>query len=309
MLFQGTVFGPPLWNTFFEDAAEAIHEWMFSETVYADDLNAYREFPGNTPNDKIRVALKLCQQELHTWGKANQVVFDNKKESFHILSKSEGAGAEFKMLGLVFDVSMSMKTQVEEVVLEAGWKLKMLLRTKRFYTDAELIILYKAHLLSYLEYRTPAVYHATREILDKLDRVQSRFLRDAGVDDGSALVHFNLAPLASRRDMAMLGVLHRTVLGKGPPHFKSHFEVEAGRKLKDPRTAIKDPLIKRSALGLAAIYNMLPDRCRAMNSVRHFQHELQRILRERLEDGCEDWACTLSPRVPLNKHPLKHVCS
>ena len=74
MVFQGTVFGPPLWNTFFEDAAEAIHELLYSEVVYADDLNAYREFPGITPNDKIRASLKLCQQELHAWGKANQVV-------------------------------------------------------------------------------------------------------------------------------------------------------------------------------------------------------------------------------------------
>ena len=143
MVFQGTVFGPPLWNTFFEDAAEAIHELLYSEVVYADDLNAYREFPGITPNYKTRASLKLCQQELHAWGKANQVVFDSKKESFHILSKSEAAGAEFKLLGLVLDVSITMRSAVEEVVLEAGWKLKMLLRTKRFYTDGELILLSK----------------------------------------------------------------------------------------------------------------------------------------------------------------------
>ena len=79
---------------------------------------------------------------------------------------------------------------------EASWKLRTLLRTRRFYTDADLIVLYKAHLLSFLEYRTPAIYHATRAILERLDAVQSRFLRNANVDEVTALIEFRLAPLA-----------------------------------------------------------------------------------------------------------------
>ena len=94
--------------------------------------------------------------------------------------------------------------------------MSWLLRTRRFYTDADLVVLYKAHLLSYLEYRTPAIYHATRVVLGRLDAVQSRFLHDVGVNEVDALVHFRLAPLSARRDMAMLGLIHRTVLGKGP---------------------------------------------------------------------------------------------
>ena len=45
MVFQGTVWGPPLWNTFYEDARKAINEMMYTEIVYADDLNAFRLFP------------------------------------------------------------------------------------------------------------------------------------------------------------------------------------------------------------------------------------------------------------------------
>ena len=43
MVFQGTVLGPQLWNLYFEDAADAIKEYMFEEIVYADDLNAYKK--------------------------------------------------------------------------------------------------------------------------------------------------------------------------------------------------------------------------------------------------------------------------
>ena len=93
----------------------------------------------------------------------------------------------------------------------AGWKLRTLLRTRRFYTDADLIVLYKVRLLSHLEYRTPAIYHATRVVISRPDAVQNRYLRDVGVDDVTALVNFHLAPLPTRRDIAMLGLIHRTI--------------------------------------------------------------------------------------------------
>jgi hypothetical protein len=79
-VFQGTVFGPPLWNIFYEDARQAVQDYLFTEVVYADDLNAYREFPGTVPNSKITASTKSCQRELHNWGVANQVEFDPGKE-------------------------------------------------------------------------------------------------------------------------------------------------------------------------------------------------------------------------------------
>ena len=60
------------------------------------------------------------------------------------------------------------------------------------------------------------MYHATKDVLSRLDHVQNKFLRDVGVDALTALVEFNLALLAVRRDVAILGVIHRTVLGEGP---------------------------------------------------------------------------------------------
>jgi uncharacterized protein YjiS (DUF1127 family) len=305
MVFQGTVWGPPLWNTFFEDARNAIHEMHFKEMVYADDLNAYRAFPGSTTRKKMLESARLCQEELHQWGKANQVTFEASKESFHIVSKSEPFGKDFKLLGITFDTSLTMAAAVEEVIAAAGWKLKMLIRTRRFYTDAELITFYKSQLLSFIEYRTPAIYHAKRDSLAALDRLQNRFLKDAGVDEDAALTHFNLAPLSSRRDMAMLGMIHRTMLGKGPAQFLQLFKKAADRKFEDPRSRLGGELVKRSAFGLVAIYNLLPHSCRQANTVKDFQQSIQQLIKERAEEGCQDWANTLSPRIPLDRHPLK----
>ena len=138
---------------------------FFKEVVYADDLNAYRVFASDIHNDIILVALKSCQQELHTWGAANQVAFDAGKESRHVLSLSDPFGTNFKMLGVPFDPELSMVDAVSEIVSAASWKLRTLMRTQRFYSTSDLIALYKAHALSYLEYRRPAIYHATRAVI------------------------------------------------------------------------------------------------------------------------------------------------
>ena len=309
MVFQGTVTGPTLWNLFFEDARHAINECFYKEVVFADDLNAYRIYPSATQNSAMKQSLDNCQRELHKWGTANQVAFDAAKESQHVLSTSDPEGSAFKLLGVPFDTELSMANAVSELVSSAGWKLRTLLRTRRFYTDADLVVLYKAHLLSYLEYRTPALYHATRVVISRLDAVQNRFLRDVGVDDVTALVHFHLAPLSTRRDIAMLGLIHRTVRGKGPSQFTDFFrrDPQHSAKLIDPRASSRSPLIKRSALGLVAVYNLLPHNVVCAKSVSAFQRGLQELIKSFAVTGHPMWSEALSPRLPLTVHPLTTI--
>ena len=109
-----------------------------------------------------------------------------------------------------------MADGVAEVVHKASSRLCCLLRCRRFYSVADLVLQYKAQVLSYIEYRTPAIYHAADTHLDKLDAVQCRFLKEVGVSPLEALVDFHLAPLCARRDIAMLGVIHRAACGGGP---------------------------------------------------------------------------------------------
>ena len=94
-----------------------------------------------TPTSAIKQSLDNFQRELHKWGRANQVSFDATKESQHVLSTSDPDGSAFKLLGVPFDTELSMANAVSELVSSAGWKLRTLLRTRRFYTDADLVIL------------------------------------------------------------------------------------------------------------------------------------------------------------------------
>ena len=140
-----------------------------------------------------------------------------------------------------------------------------------------------------------------------------------GCTEREALLHWNLAPLETRRDIAMLGLVHRTVLGKGPSHFRSFFRLTSRQPLYQTRQARRrhdkqletlscpncPELLRRSALGLAAVYNMLPEEVVATNCVRDFQRNLQNLVKNRAQDSAEDWKSTLSPRVPWWRHPLR----
>ena len=78
---------------------------------------------------------------------------------------------------------------MHDTVVEVGWKLRTLQRSRRFHTERELVNVYKSRVLGYLEHRTPAVYHATSTTLQPLDAVQDCFLRDAGLTQLEALMH------------------------------------------------------------------------------------------------------------------------
>ena len=106
-----------------------------------------------------------------------------------------------------------MYEAVISIVAEAGSRLKMLMRCRPFYSIGALINLYKSHILSFIESGTPAYYHAAPSILKLIDGVQDEFLESMGISRKDAILHFNLAPLCARRDIAMLGILHKVVLG------------------------------------------------------------------------------------------------
>ena len=298
MVYQGTVLGPQLWNLYFEDAADAIREYMFEEIVYADDLNAYKELPGTTENDKALLAIDRVQEELHRWGMANQVEFDPTKESKHVLSRTDPCGENLKLLGIEFDCQLCMADAVRSLVGKTKWKIKMLLRGKRCFNVEDIMVQYKQQILSFVEYRTPAVYHATSTVLAPLDRLQSSFLREVGVSCEDALLHFNLAPLAMRRDIALLGLLHRSALGEGPPHFHAIFKRRPGSLRLVDRLESGDAslLMKRSIWGLVRVYNKLGNAlcCR---DVKGFQSLLQEraksVVRKKL---LESWIKLYSPR-------------
>ena len=102
---------------------------------------------------------------------------------------------------------------------------------RQIFSVKELVGLFKSKILSFIECKTAAVYHACDTHLDRLDAVQRRFLREVGLSSEAALFEFNLAPSTSRRDMAMFGLVHRTQLHQGPPQFEQFSRRQISQQL------------------------------------------------------------------------------
>ena len=174
----------------------------------------------------------------------------------------------------------------------------MLLRGRRFYPLEDLLLQYKQQILSRIEYRTPAIYHATSSVLGRLDRLQSSFLRELGVSCEDALQHFNLAPLSMRRDIALLGLLHRAAIGSGPPQFRVLFRRRAASlRLFDPLEGRNVSLLMgRSIWGLVRVYNSLGSALECKD-VKNFQMLLQaRAKRVAAKGLMTEWHTLYSPR-------------
>ena len=212
-----------------------------------------------------------------------------------------------------------MKSCIHDCVVEAGWRRRTLLRSRRFFSTAELILFFKSHVLSYIEYRTSGIYHAASSNLAELDRVLSGFLHQVGVSALDALLHFNLAPLSTRRDIAMLGFLHRVRLGFAPTALSELFPLDVSDLRRSVRQARHSHLFfvdtsgsqlctfKRSVFGLTRIYNILPHRIVSQKTVKDFQHELQNAVKVRARLGFMQWDALFSPRLPVFNHPARLV--
>ena len=155
---------------------------------------------------------------------------------------------------------------------------------------------YNSEDLGNIEGFTVDICHASNYILQMLDDVQPSFLTSLDLSEEDAFGEFHLTHLCASRDIAMLGLLQRVVLGVVPPSLQSLLPGADGtlfshgfrhgpshsKQLADPIMPGHGGLFKRSLSGLVAVYDPLPGSAVSCGSVRAFQAALQRILKSRV---------------------------
>ena len=130
------------------------------------------------------------------------------------------------------------------------------------------------------------------------------------------MFEFNLSPLQTRRDIALLAVIHRAVLDMGPQHFKQVFRRctvsttkptrnRHGKQLATHRNCNFLEVLADSILGLTDVYNLLPECIVEATTLSNFQTLLQQMVKAAAAGGSPYWKDLLSPRRVLHSHPLK----
>ena len=311
MVYQGTI----LWNLFFADAEQVFEDSSEDMICYADDLNAWATISNNEDDEIDFAKLQVMQLNLHSWGENNSIAFDASKESKTIVLRFRPAGTSFRILDVLFDPTLIMHECVHETVVSCNWKIRTLLRCRAYYSIPEIINLYKSHVLSFIEYRSPVLIHASNSVLLPLDLVQNRFLSQLGVSVEYAACEFRLLPLRVRRHIACLGVIHRAILRKGPPHFWHWFVLDTAQRLSSSRrhrrclkeicAATSPDYLKRSLVGMIKIYNMLPEWAISICSVKEFQSALQKLVISQV--GRYGWIYLFDPKHSFIDHPLRRI--
>ena len=92
MVFQGTVLGPMLWNSFFGDVAVEVPQGQQIMNLFADDLTAETHCPHNIGSATTMAELKEIQIRTHQWGARDQVTYDPRKELLKIIHASASEG-------------------------------------------------------------------------------------------------------------------------------------------------------------------------------------------------------------------------
>ena len=76
-----------------------------------------------------------------------------------------------------------MHTAVRAVAIQAGWRVKAILRGKCFFSIKELVRLFKAQVLSYIESGIFAFIHAPPSTMQPIDCILQRFLKGIGLPE------------------------------------------------------------------------------------------------------------------------------
>ena len=123
------------------------------------------------------------------------------------------------MLGCMIDVKLCMDKAIEKILSQVKPKVHAILRTRAHYGIADLIGQFKTHIWSLMEMHSGGIFHASDSLLAKIDETQRRFLRELSITEEEAYLQHNFAPSQLRRNIGILGLMHKRVIGECHPIF------------------------------------------------------------------------------------------
>ena len=155
-----------------------------------------------------------------------------------------------------------------------------------------------------------AIFHASSYLLQKLDDAQRHFLEELGMSEAIAFCEHNFAPPSLRRDIGVLGLLQKRVLGKAHPIFQKllpfFFDVFGFLRPEEHNKQLYGHFLEvhfqqalhfRSIFGMASVYNDIPQDVVDSTTVSAFQKSLTLTLRKACQAGNPKWMHLFSCRA------------
>jgi len=161
-----------------------------------------------------------------------------------------------------------------------------------------------------MEIHNGAIFHASDTLLAKLDNVQRSFLRALEVEESDAYLSYNFAPSQLRRNIGILGLMHKRVIGESHGVFRKllPFSIDVGAPLLPGghnkqlyghlhEVHFQLALHFRSIYGMVYIYNGLPQYVVDRRTVTSFQKQLSIMARRACLLDTPNWQEMFSCRA------------
>ena len=187
---QGSVISPILFNIMINDIFTALPVNV-EASQFADDGSFWRRF-GHLPfvQKSIQHCLDLVHEWCCNWGfkishsKSVAMLFTRRKYppniELYLGEDKVNFVSEFKFLGIYFDQKLTWSCHITNVVIKCNKVINLLKSISKIEWGADkssLLLLYKALILSRMDYGCPVFMDAAKCHLLKLDRIQSKALR------------------------------------------------------------------------------------------------------------------------------------
>ncbi len=230
---QGSILGPSLFIMFINDLPSYFRS---SECLlFADDLKIYQRVSSLSDCANLQSDLNQLSNWCSTWRmklnlvKCCVVNFSLKRKlniSFdYVLNGSTlKSVSDVKDLGVYFSSNLCFSLHITTVVNKAFRMLGFLKRTMKPFKNVNVMkILFNAYVRSCLDYCSPVWSPHAKYLIDKVERVQQRFVKHlcfvsqtpfSSQEYPSLCKHFKLTTLVHRRRVTDLFLFHKIIHAK-----------------------------------------------------------------------------------------------
>ena len=231
---EGSILGPSLFLAFINDIPELLESNCL---LYADDLKVFRTVTDASDMDELQNDLN----RLHLWSQTWHVTLNPAKcfhlritlrtrplpVRFHIGGTQLSLVTSMRDLGVIIDSKLNFSDHIDSIVKRGNRALGLLIRSlqgvRGSYSKKGVIAAYCANVRSILEYGSVVWAGAANSNLERLERIQHKFLaflagtrRDRfDMSDYDHLCSsYRMEKLAKRRAALDLSFLHGVMSGR-----------------------------------------------------------------------------------------------
>ena len=83
----------------------------------------------------------------------------------------------YKYLGVTLDKNLKFQKHVKSIIKTLSYQIYLLSKIRPFLTEKAAVLIYKSMVLPYIDYGDTVYFSCTKDLLNKLQRMQNRALK------------------------------------------------------------------------------------------------------------------------------------